>query len=116
MILLGGVFIFWSCEHYTELSDFDEGLTERMSMWSHMAILYDLTGFWPTAISPFAFSGALTLTGLWLQVRDIRARARGESTAGQYEPVRFKGLFMALLLAVAVIAAFIGVAFLIRLD
>lgn len=116
IVLLGGVFIFWSYQHYCELADFDAGLTDRMLMWSYMSALYDVTGFWPTAILPFVFSGAILLSGIWLQVRDLLALARGEAAPGDYEPVRIRGLLTAMLLAVAIIAVFIGLAFLIRLD
>jgi hypothetical protein len=40
------------------------GLTEPMMMWTLMSALYDIGGFWPTAILPFVASGAFLLAGI----------------------------------------------------
>ena len=114
IMLFGGICIFWSCQHYIELAAFDAGETERMWMLTIMSALYEVVGFWPTTILPIVCSVAITLTGLALQIRDVRARATGDTVPNDYEPVRVKGLLTAALLAMAVIAAVFGMLFLIR--
>jgi hypothetical protein len=116
LMLFGAIFLYWAYEHYLEMIEFEEGRIDRMLMYWFMIALYDATGFWPTVILPFVAAAAIFLAGVSLQIRDLRARARGEMPALSYEPVRWQGLLTALLVVVGVIAALIGLAFLLRID
>jgi len=115
-MLIGGVCLYGAWEHYLELVEFDEGRTERMSMYWFMGLIYETAGFWPTVILPFIAAGGITLAGVFLQIRILSARARGETPAFACEPVRWKGLLTAALVVVGVIAVCVGLAFLLRVD
>lgn len=114
LVLLGTVFMYWAYEHYLQMIEFEDGQIDQISMYWFMILLYKTTGFWPTVILPFAAAGAITLGGVSLQVRDLRRRIRGEADDVSYEPVRWKGLLIALIVVVGVITAFIGVGFLLK--
>lgn len=110
-ILLGVVSLIWATEHYHKMVDFESGTNEQIVMYAFMSDLYDMAGFWPTVILPYVCAGAIALTGIALQVRDIRRRMNGDARPTDYEPVRWRGLLMALLVALCFIAVIFIVAF-----
>lgn len=114
LMLLGAIFLYWAYEHYLKLIEFDEGRIDRMSMYWFMILIYETTGFWPTAILPFVAAGTVALSGVVLQVRDLRSRMQGKVAEFSYEPVHWKGLLTALLVVASVIALFMGIAFVLR--
>jgi hypothetical protein len=114
-MLLGAIFLYWAYEHYLKMIEFEEGRIDRILMYWFMIVIYEATGFWPTVILPFVAAGAIALAGVGLQIRDMRARARGETPALSYEPVHWKGLLTALLVVVGVITVLVGLAFLLRI-
>ena len=116
LMLLGAIMLYWAYEHYLKMIEFEAGHIERIYMYWFMIAIYDATGFWPTVILPFIAAGGLAVTGVSLQIRDLRRRARGETTAASYEPVRWKGLLTALAVVVGVIVVFTGLALLLRVD
>ncbi len=116
IMLFGGVFLFWAYEHYWKMVDFEAGVTDQVLMWSFMIALYDFAGFWPTVILPFVLAGAIAIAGIGLLIRDLRARVKGEAPAMEYEPVRWQGLLIATLVALAFIAGIFVLVFSIKLD
>lgn len=111
LMLFGAIFLYWAYEHYLKLIEFDEGRIDRMSMYWFMILIYETTGFWPTAILPFVAAGTVALSGVVLQVQDLRSRMQGKVAEFSYEPVHWKGLLTALLVVASVIALFMGIAF-----
>ena len=116
MIFVGSVLTWLAYNHYCEISDFEAGVTDRVRMWSLLVLLYKTTGFWPTVTLPFLGAIAIVVAGITLQVRDIQARRRGESTKHQYEPLRWQGLLGALFIALVVIAGIFVLVFTMKTD
>jgi hypothetical protein len=115
-MLLGAILLYWAYEHYLQMMEFEEGRIDRLLMYWFMIVIYETLGFWPTVILPFVAAGTIALAGITLQIRDLHARARGETQALAYQPVHWRGLLTALLVVAGLITALVGLAFLLRVD
>ena len=108
LVLLGGLFLYWSWEHYVKMDEFERGLRQRIFINQWIGLVYKFFGFWPTVVLPFIPSSALVIGGVCLTVRDIRRRARGESVSDEYETVRWGKVLLGTVLAIVGFTALIA--------